>query len=68
MELGQACLKWVRSQGSTNPTALTYGEIYNNLIEEFNDVMLVSKIIGMEEYPQRQKNKLDRWVKRLEND
>jgi hypothetical protein len=45
-----------------NPTDKSHSDIYYSLIEEFNDVALCAELVELEVYPQRQKEKLERWV------
>lgn len=65
-ELAQACIKMSRLLRKENPTSATYNDVYYALIEEFNDVALCAEMVELEVYPQRQEEKLKRWVKRLE--
>lgn len=64
-ELAQACIKMSRYIREENPTDKSHSDIYYSLIEEFNDVALCAELVELEIYPQRQEEKLERWVSRI---
>ena len=64
-ELGQACLKLIRSFGNGNPTPVSLKDALVNFKEESHDVMLCTLLI-MDPSEEQLMKKLDRWVKRVE--
>lgn len=68
-ELTQAALKYRRTITEKNPTPKTSTEAFDNLLEELADVLLVSKILLIEETKERiyeiMNKKLGRWTSRL---
>ena len=68
-ELTQAALKYRRTITKKNPTPKTSTEAFDNLLEELADVLLVSKILLIEETKERiykiMNKKLGRWTSRL---
>lgn len=68
-ELTQAALKLIRALGlSNNPTPVTAEQAYLNVTEEVGDVELLLSILEIRKYEIRDMFKLDRWVKRLNED
>ena len=71
-ELGKAALKLSRVLDGRNPTPVKRPEAFNNLIEEYADVLLCLEVLGMEtsevitQVGEIIPEKLDRWVQRLE--
>ena len=66
-ELAQCAIKMSRYFRQENLPHKSYSDIYYGLIEEYNDVALCASLLDLEVYPQRCKDKLERWVKRIEN-
>ena len=68
-KLTQAALKFRRTITKKNPTPKTSTEAFDNLLEELADVLLVSKILLIEETKERiykiMNKKLGRWTSRL---
>lgn len=71
-ELAQAALKNVRVLDGRNPTPIKRPEAFNNLIEEYADVLLCMEVLGMETTEvhsiirETQSEKLTRWKQRLQ--
>lgn len=66
-ELSQAANKMARKLNDNNPTPKSEKDIYNNVVEEYTDVVLVaSTILEMEPDELIGNYKLYRWNKRLE--
>ena len=71
-ELGHAGLKMARVLIGRNPTPITRPEAFNNLIEEYADVLLCMEVLGMETTEvnsmirEIQAEKLERWKQRIE--
>lgn len=66
-ELAQAANKMVRVLRGTNPTPKTFEEVSANISEEFSDLVLVAKLLGIEVDWLITEYKLYRWRKRLED-
>lgn len=71
-ELSKAALKMARAKGLTkNPTPISESSAENDLIEEFNDVLLCAKVcnkvldIPLQYNFNNEMEKLDRWIIRL---
>lgn len=65
-ELAKAALKKARKIRRQNYTPLTMAEIDDNLIEEFNDVVLAAKTCDLEIDKDIISAKLQRWIDRVE--
>ena len=65
-ELAQAANKMVRVLRGTNPTPKSFDEVRENITEEFSDLALISKILGIQIDWLIVDYKLYRWRKRLE--
>jgi NTP pyrophosphatase (non-canonical NTP hydrolase) len=71
-ELAQAALKLRRVFDGRNVTPVTEEEAFAKVLEEFADVMLCVKVIGIDSVLNMKKildireKKLERWVKRLQ--
>lgn len=71
-ELGKAGLKMARVLIGRNPTPIKRPEAFNNLIEEYADVLLCMEVLGMETEEvysmirEIQAEKLSRWKQRIE--
>ena len=71
-ELGKAGLKMARVLIGRNPTPIKRPEAFNNLIEEYADVLLCMEVLGMETEEvysmirEIQAEKLARWKQRIE--
>lgn len=73
-ELGQAALKMARILRKENPTPVSFTQSINNLVEEFDDVMLLGYYFGLITLDQISSdslieiaNKSNRWVERIKN-
>ena len=66
-ELAQAALKISRNLRNENPTSTSLQESVDNLVEEFSDVNNVAFILNIKSNPTIQKEKLERWVNRINN-
>ena len=72
-EFGKTALKMVRVLNGRNPTPIKRPEAFNNLIEEYADVLLCMEALGMETAEvhsmirEVQAEKLPRWKERLRN-
>lgn len=64
-ELAKAALKKARKIRRQNYTPLTMAEIDDNLIEEFNDVVLAAKTCDLEIDKDIISAKLQRWIDRV---
>lgn len=65
-ELAQACSKLLRIMDGTNPTPVTEEEAWENLHEEFDDVMNAAQVAGIRGSKLRQWCKKVRWYERIE--
>lgn len=65
IELSHACLKKARKLRGENPTPLQEDEIDHNIVEEYTDVQLVSKLLGIGIDQGLYCKKFDRWYDRL---
>ena len=63
-ELAQALLKKARKIRGENYTPKTHEEINNDICEEFTDVILCAKAIGLTYSKSTMNQKLNRWVSR----
>lgn len=66
-ELTHAALKYARILRGENPTPVTEDQAYDNIIEEFTDVMLCSKQLGIEADDDIMARKIKRWNDRLKD-
>lgn len=70
-ELAKAASKVRRIMTKKNPVTMTYGEAWDNLMEEVADIMLVLECLGVNPNCQFasdiKKEKLTRWIGKLEN-
>ena len=64
-ELAKASLKKARKLRGENPTPLFNNEIDAAITEEFSDVMLCSKILGLYSDDRTMESKLSRWCNRI---
>lgn len=65
-ELAQAATKKARLLSGKNPTNKTLGEIDDNLVEEYTDLVNVAKyVIGLETDSGMASFKMQRWISRL---
>lgn len=64
-ELAHACLKKARKLRGENPTPLQEYDIDCKIIEEYTDVQLVSKLLGIDIDHGLYCKKFDRWYERL---
>lgn len=66
-ELASAASKLLRVKRGINPCAKSEEEVFNNLIEEYTDTLLIAKgIIGLREDKQRTARKISEWRNRIE--
>lgn len=65
-ELSKESLKLARILRGENPTPLVSEDVTPNLIEEFTDVMLVSRVLGLNIDQKQMNYKKNRWLGRLE--
>lgn len=61
-ELAQVLLKKARKIRNENFTPKDFDEINKDLLEEFSDVILCSKVINLNASDTIMKEKLDRWI------
>lgn len=64
-ELAQACIKFQRTLDVPSDTPLTRREATVMLIEEFTDVLVCARVLGLMEDPDLFDAKLQRWKDRL---
>lgn len=64
-ELAQAALKASRILRGNNPTPVKPAEARDNLIEEYTDVCLVAKLLGLNTDEVQSVRKKQRWVNRI---
>lgn len=66
-ELASAASKLLRVERGINPCTKSEEEVFNNLIEEYTDTLLIAKdIIGLREDEQRKARKISEWRNRIE--
>lgn len=69
-ELAHAALKLRRAYDGTNPTPVSRGDALGAVKEEIADVWLVLELLDLDQYDvycnRIKREKLDRWVRRLE--
>ena len=69
-ELAHAALKLRRAYDGTNPTPVSRGDALEAVKEEIADVWLVLELLDLDQYDvdcnRIKREKLDRWVRRLE--
>lgn len=66
-ELGQAALKMARIIRKENPTPVPLDEAKENILEEFNDVLMCSAELGLETDVKQMTYKLERFLERTQN-
>lgn len=64
-ELAKAALKLARILRAENPTPVSSEQATSDLLEEFTDVLLVSDILRLQNYPAMSEMKIDRWKRRI---
>ena len=64
-ELAHAACKAFRYTEGSNPTPLSSDDIYDMLIEEFSDVVLIADILGIRPDEDIMQAKMQRWEERL---
>lgn len=64
-ELAQAALKTARILRGENPTPVTIEVAESNVVEEYSDLMNVIKLFGIIENKDLQREKMRRWIERL---
>ena len=64
-ELAHAACKAFRYTEGSNPTPLSSDDIYDMLIEEFSDVVLIANILGIRPDEDIMQAKMQRWEERL---
>jgi NTP pyrophosphatase (non-canonical NTP hydrolase) len=65
-ELAHAALKVARICRNENPTPVKTEDAVRSVFEEFNDIMSVANVIGLDADELAIEGKLDRWYNRLE--
>lgn len=69
-ELAHAALKLRRAHDGTNPTPVSRGDALAAVKEEIADVWLLLELLGLDQYDadfvRVKREKLDRWIRRLE--
>lgn len=66
-ELASAASKLLRVERGINPCAKSEEEVFNNLIEEYTDTLLIAKdILGLYEDKQRKARKISEWRNAIE--
>lgn len=66
-ELAHALLKYARIMRQENPTPAKPIEISQNIVEEFSDLCLCMKALGVNSNKEIMNYKLKRWINRLTN-
>lgn len=66
-ELAKASIKVARILHATNPTNITMIKAYQNLIEEFTDVIQCSMYLGLKADVNQMKQKDERWFCRIKD-
>lgn len=70
-ELAHAALKYRRALDDENPTPVSKGEAFKNLVEEIDDIGLCLEVLALmwrvEFNSLQREQKLKRWVERLKN-
>ena len=70
-ELAKAALKYRRTLDDENPTPVSKGEAFKNLVEEIDDIGLCLEVLALmwrvEFNSSSREKKLKRWVERLKN-
>lgn len=64
-ELAQAAIKMGRILRGENPSPVTPHFAEHMIIEEYNDIMNVINILGIPENKELQREKMRRWIDRL---
>lgn len=64
-ELAHACLKYARALRGENPAAFDVGKVYNNIEEELSDVYNVAAVLNRHPSEEIRKEKMERWIERL---
>lgn len=66
-ELSSAASKLLRIARGINPASKSAQEVYENLVEEFTDVLLIARdMLGLDEDKIRREWKLREWHKRID--
>lgn len=66
-ELASAASKLLRVERGINPCAKSKEEVFNNLIEEYTDTLLIAKdMLGLCEDEHRKAKKISEWRNRIE--
>lgn len=64
-ELAQAAIKMARILRGENPSPVTPQFVEHMVDEEYNDVMNIIHILGIPENKELQRDKMRRWIERL---
>lgn len=67
-ELAQAALKMRRVIDGQNPTPVRFGDAYDNLVEEYSDVVNCMHELGVSYSIDIISEKKDRWIRRLKGE